>query len=198
MKRFLAFLMILLVLFSFSGCEKDLAKEEMEQTLSEFIGALKVYDREKMSALLTEFPDNSNYVYHDDIFNDEGYVKLYQSLYSNIVYSVKSFDDHTLTVEATMPNVQSLYTNVMGIVLQMTLEDPDLQAKLAENEENGSILVREMMLAYVQEGYEVQSFTKEFTLQFSEEGEKNLIVCDDALRTLMTGNFFLSKNSTQP
>ncbi|MBQ7936391.1 MAG: hypothetical protein IJ333_08645 [Clostridia bacterium] len=196
MKRILAFCTVLMMLVSFSGCSRSFPKEDMEQTLAEFTEALKGYDREKMTSHLTEFPDHSQYVYLDDIFNDEAYMELYQLLYPQITYTVQSATDHQLIVDVTMPNVQMLYTNVMTLVLQMAMEDGELQQKLSESDENGIVLIQELMLAYVRQGNEVETMTQTFTLSFDAKDGKPVIVCDDQLRALITGNFFLSKNST--
>lgn len=171
-------------------------QSEMEQTLAEFVAALKVYDREKMAELLTEFPDNSKYVYYDDIFNDAGYIEMYRLLYTELAYKVVSAEGNQLIVEAEMPNVQALYSNILALVLQMSLDDATLQEKLGENDENGSVLVREMMLAYVKQGYDTEKMTTNFTLSFEKKSGKTVLTCDDELRAFMTGNFFLSKSNT--
>lgn len=196
MKRFLVLLIIAVQLVSLCGCGGNLQQSEMEQALTEFVAALKIYDREAMTALLTEFPNNSKYVYYDDIFNDEGYMEMYRLLYTDISYTIVSAENDRLIAEFTMPDVQTLYNNILALVLQMSLDDATLQEKLGENDENGSVLVREMMLAYAQQGYDTEVMTKSVTLTFQKKNGRAVIVCDDELRALMTGNFFLSKSST--
>ncbi|MBQ4052170.1 MAG: hypothetical protein IJD09_00770 [Clostridia bacterium] len=196
MKRLFILLVAVIMLVVMSGCGARLSQSQMEQTLSEFVTALRVYDRQAMTKVLTEFPDKTPYVYLDDIFNDEGYVELYQLLYADIQYRVVQCEKNQMTVEFTMPDVQSMYVKVMGVVFQMALSDPVLEQKLSENDANGSILVREIMLSQVKQGQVPPTFTESFTLEFIEKDGRIQIVCDDAVRTVMTGKFFLSKNAT--
>ena len=196
MKKGLAVIAGLVLLFTMSGCNHP-SQSEMEQTLAAFTDALKAYDKEEMAALLTEFPDNSAYVYYDDIFNDDGYVEMYRVLYPGITYAVQSANQNQLVAVFTMPNIQTLYANITALVLQMVLEDAELQNKLAEDDANGSVLVREMMLAYAKQGYEIEQMTQTLTLTFEKEDGQTVLRCDDEVRELITGNFFLSKNSTQ-
>lgn len=170
-------------------------QSEMEQTLAEFVEALKVYDRDKMTGLLNEFPDNSKYVYYDDIFNDAGYMEMYRLLYADLSYKVASVEGNQLILDVEMPNVQALYSNILALVLQMSLDDATLQEKLGENDENGSVLVREMMLAYAKQGYDTEKMNAKFTLSFENKAGKTVLICNDELRAFMTGNFFLSKSN---
>ncbi len=196
MKRVFLLLTTIVLLLSFCGCKASVSQEDAESTLAQFTDALKIYDREAMSALLTEFPDKTLYVYLDDIFNDEKYIELYRLLYTDITYAVKSYENNRMTVEFTMPNVQKMYTNVSALILNLALTDEELVSKLEDGDENGIILIQEMMLALAKQDGGVETMTQQFTLSFTYKGEKNVIVCDDELRALITGNFFLSKNST--
>lgn len=196
MKRVLVALLIGVLLLSMCGCANK-KETAMEQTVSAFMEALRVYDREQMTELLSEFPDKTPYVYYDDIFNDTQYMEMYRILFADLTYSVVKVEDGRLAVSVTMPNVQKLYSDISAMVLNMALEDEALLTKLSENDENASILVREMMLAYAKNGYEMEQITEEFTLSFATKEGKSVLLCDDALRALMTGNFFLAKNDTQ-
>ncbi len=196
MKRVLSAFLIAILLLSMCSCGTK-NKDAMEQTFSAFMEALKVYDREQMTQLLTEFPDNTPYVYFDDIFNDTQYIEMYQILFADITYSIVEAKGDRLTVSVTMPNVQKLHAQITALVMNMALEDQALLNKLSENDENGSVLMREMMLAYAKNGYEMEQMTEEFTLRFTTKEEKTVLLCDDELRALMTGNFFLAKNDTR-
>ncbi len=196
MKRVLLFCFTVVLLLTTVGCQTKLPQSEMENTTKEFMVALQSYDRAAMSVVLSAFPDNTPYVYVDDIFNDPGYVEMYRLLFKDISYRVVGADKNGLTVEVTMPNVQELYVRVMGVVFQMALTNPELEQKLGESSENGSVLVREIMLDQVKRGQVPQSFTEEFILSFGQKDGQTVICCDDTLRTLMTGKFFLSKNTT--
>lgn len=194
MKRLFLFLLVFVLLFSMCGC-KSVPEKEMTQTFSSFVSALKIYDRDAMTLLLTEFPDNTSYIYLDDIFNDEPYMKLYRNIYPNISYSVVSAEGNHLVVKVNMPNVQKLFTTVTAMVMAMVMDDASLKEKLAENDENAIILNQELMLAMAGEGkYEMME--QEYTLSFDKKDGEVLLVCDDQLRSFMTGNFFLSKNMT--
>ena len=69
-----------------------------------------------------------------------------------------------------------------------------LQKKLDEDEENGIVLVRELMLSLARENKNLERTTDTYTLSFKKVNVKVKLICDDALRSLMTGRFFLSKN----
>lgn len=194
MKRFVLFLLAAVMLFSMAGCSGRLSQTEMEATLSDFTEALREYDRDAMTELLTEFPDNSAYVYLDDIFNDDPYIELYRVLFPDITYEIQAVKGNKLTVKYTMPNVQGLYSTVSALALQMAMSDESFQEKLSENDENGIVFIQEMMLYLALQGEDVETMTEEFTLTFKERGDQAVIVCNDELRALMTGNFFLSKN----
>lgn len=192
MKRFILLLSVFaIMLVSCSG-----AATAEKQAFEQFSVALKTYNKQAMADLLTEFPDHTPYVYLDDIFNDQKYIELYRKLYTDITYAVKSTENDRITVEVIMPNVQKLYTDTAAYVMSLALTDPELVNKLDENEENGIILIQEMMLALAEQEGAVETMTEEFTLTFTEKEGKTVIVCDDQLRALITGNFFLSKNST--
>lgn len=190
MKRIVAFLAMIVMLLSLSACKHDTA------TIDRLFEGLKVYDRAVMSEVLTEFPDNSEYVYLDDIFNDEKYIKVYQALYKDIDYEIIKMDQYSAKVKVKMPNVQKLFTDVSAWVLSAALEDAELSNKLAENDYNGIILIQELMYAYATNGnYEVQTLETEFNLRFEEIDGRKCIVSDEELRALITGNFYLSKNT---
>ena len=190
MKRIVAFSAMIIMLLSLSACKYDTA------IVDRLFEGLKVYDRSVMSEVLTEFPDNSEYVYLDDIFNDEKYIKIYQELYKDIDYEIIKIDQYSAKVKVKMPNVQKLFTDVSAWVLSSALEDAELSNKLAENDYNGILLIQELMYAYATNGnYEVQSLNTEFNLRFEEADEKKYIICDEELRALITGNFYLSKNT---
>ncbi len=196
MKRFFLLVVITVMLLSLTGCGVGVTDHQMEKTLSQFTEALKEYDRDAMAALLTEFPDNSAYVYLDDIFNDDAYIKLYQTLFSEITYEIKSCEKNQIVAEYSMPNIQELYSTVTALILQMALSDENLSQKLAEDDQNGIILIQETMLSFAEESHYVETMEQEFTLTFTEVGGKTVIECNDELRALITGNFFLSKSTT--
>ena len=186
MKRFGALVILMAFLVSLSGCSTKVA------AVDRLFEGLRAYDRETMSEVLTEFPDNSRFVYVDDIFNDEGYCKIYRQLYSSIEYKVVSANSKTVKVKVTMPNVQKLYTEVSAWVMSEALNDPDLQGRLEENDTNGVILIQEIMYSYaVNQPEQIETITEEFQLFLTEDGK---IQCTDTLRALITGNLFLSKN----
>lgn len=190
MKRIVAFIVMILVTLSLSACKYDAA------TIDRLFEGLKAYDRSIMSEVLTEFPDNSGYVYLDDIFNDEKYIKIYQELYKDINYDIIKIDQYSAKVKVKMPNVQKLFTDVSAWVLSSALEDAELSNKLAENDYNGIILIQELMYAYAtNDNYEIETMDAEFNLRFEEGGGKRYIRCDEELRALITGNFYLSKNN---
>lgn len=192
MKRFILILVsVVLMLTSCSGVTSS-----EERLVEQFTTAMKTYNKQAMTELLTDFPDKTPYVYIDDIFNDQKYVDLYRKLYTNISYEIKSSENDSITIEMTMPNIQKLYTDSAAFVMNLALSDTELINKLDENEENGVILIQEIMLAYADQKDAVETMTAEFTLKTVEEEGKLLIVCDDALRAMLTGNFFLAKNST--
>ena len=189
MKRIVAFSAMIIMLLSLSACKYDTA------IVDRLFEGLKVYDRSVMSEVLTEFPDNSEYVYLDDIFNDEKYVKIYQDLYKDIDYEIIKIDQYSAKVKVKMPNIQKLFTDVSAWVLSAALEDAELSNKLAENDYNGIILIQELMYAYATNGnYEMETLETEFNLRFKDAGGKKYIQCDEEVRALITGNFYLSKN----
>lgn len=196
MKRIFSLLLVLVMLCSAAGCSPKVEKSAIEETLSQFTDALKVYDRDKMTALLTEFPDNAGYVYLDDIFNDDPYIELYRILYGDISYKIVSCSGNKATVAYTMPNIQGLYSTVSTLILNMAMSDSSLQDKLAENDENGIILIQEMMIYCATQNQSIETMTQEFTLTFKEKDGRAIIVCNDELRALITGNYFLSKSTT--
>lgn len=189
MKRIVAIVVLLCVLCSFSSCRRD------ESQIERLFEGLKVYDRAVMSEVLTDFPNNSEYVYLDDIFNDEKYIKIYQTLYNDIEYEIIKLDQYSAKIQVRMPDIQKLFTDVSAWVLSAALEDTELSNKLAENDYNGVLLIQELMYAYATgENYEVQTMDAEFNLRFKEVGGKTYIESDEELRALITGNFYLSKN----
>ena len=189
MKRIVAFSAMIIILLSLSACKYDTA------IVDRLFEGLKVYDRSVMSEVLTEFPDNSEYVYLDDIFNDEKYIKIYQALYNDIEYEIIKLDQYSAKIQVRMPDIQKLFTDVSAWVLSAALEDANLSNKLAENDYNGVLLIQELMYAYATgENYEVQTMDAEFNLRFKEVGGKTYIESDEELRALITGNFYLSKN----
>lgn len=189
MKRIVAIVVLLCVLCSFSSCRR------YESQIERLFEGLKVYDRAVMSEVLTDFPNNSEYVYLDDIFNDEKYIKIYQALYNDIEYEIIKLDQYSAKIQVRMPDIQKLFTDVSAWVLSAALEDTELSNKLAENDYNGVLLIQELMYAYATgENYEVQTMDAEFNLRFKEVGGKTYIESDEELRALITGNFYLSKN----
>ena len=195
MKKIISIVLACVLLLSLSSCRGKYTRGEMEETVAHFTEALKVYDSYEMSRYLTEFPDNEGYVYLDDIFNDEGYLRLYRILYEQITCEVVSAKKDKVVIKVHMPNIQNLYTVVSMIVVNMAIGDETLQDKLSENDENSIVLIQEAMIAYAKQG-NYSMMEQEFTLSFGERGGVPVIVCDDELRAFMTGNLYLSKNIT--
>ena len=190
MKRIVALLATLCLLCSLSACKK--ADTAVVDRLFE---GLMVYDRAIMSEVLTEFPDNTEYVYLDDIINDEKYIKIYQELYKDIEYEILKSDQYSVKVKVKMPDVQKLFTDVSAWVFSAALEDSTLSNKLAESDYNGVVLIQELMYSYVtNDDYQAQPLEAEFSLRFENSGGQKRIICDEELRALITGNFYLSKN----
>lgn len=194
MKRLFVLLIAIVMLLTSCGP----SSREEEQVLKQFYEGMKTYDTAAMAEVLSEFPDNKPYVYLDDIFNDAKYQELYRLLYTDIEYAVTSSENNRLTVDFTMPNVQKLYTDTAAMVMNLALSDESLVDKLNENEKNGIILIQEMMLALAKQEGNVEMMTETYVLTFKRQGRKSVIVCDDELRALLTGNFFLSKNTKLP
>lgn len=194
MKRII--LLVLAFVLLLTSCGIGTSAEE--QTLERFTEAMRIYDKQAMAELLTAFPDKSPYVYLDDIFNDAKYQELYRLLYTDITYAIKSTKNNRITAEFTMPNVQKLYANAAAMVTNLAFMDETLVDKLNENEENGIILIQELMLEMAKQDGKVETMEQEFTLSFAENNGKVVIVCDDELKALLTGNFFLSKNVKVP
>ena len=194
MKKIISLFIILILLLSLTGCSSSISYEEMEETLSDFMEALKVYDREALTECLDRFPDSSEYVYLDDIYNDEGYMELYRLAFPELTYIVEEDDKNTLNITCTNADIQKLYVNVTAMVLELAISDETLQKKLNEDEGNGILLVRELMLSMARDPSNLQKATNSYTLTFKRKEGKVVIVCNDELRTLITGRFFLSKN----
>jgi hypothetical protein len=186
MKRFWIWLLLLMLLLSLCGCNQKC------ETVDRLFDGLKEYDISAMSEVLDEFPDNSRFVYLDDIFNDEGYQKTYKLLYPSVEYKIVSVDKHFATVKVSMPNIQKLFSDASSVATAMALEDAELRNRLNESDFNGIILIQEIMYSYAQQPDRVEMMNETFKLRFNEDGT---IVCNDSLRALITGNFFLSKNT---
>ncbi len=197
MKRITALAVIFALVIVLSGCGHKIPREDAQGVVDPFFAALKVYDREAMSGYLTEFPDNSGYVYIDDIFNDEAYLKLYRQLYSSITYEMKSTDGMRVILEVSMPNIHALYTDISARIMSLTLMDETLRDKLEENSENAVILLQETMLSIAAKNPEqIEKMTQEYTLTMQKKNGSYQIVTDDEVRKLLTGNLFLAKSTT--
>lgn len=197
MKRITAFAVILALVMVLFGCSHKISREDAQSILDPFFTALKEYDREAMGDYLTEFPDKSGYVYIDDIFNDEAYVKLYRRLYSSITYNIISTDGMRVVLEVSMPNIHALYTDISARIMNLTLMDESLRDKLAENSENAVVLLQETMLSIASKNPEqIEKMTREFTLTLQKKKGSYQIVTDDEVRKLLTGNLFLAKSTT--
>ena len=194
MKRILLLILVSVLILTSCGFNHS----AQEETLEKFIDAMKDYDVAAMNELLTIFPNNAEYVYLDNIFSDLKYQELYRLLYSDLTYSVHSSKENEITAEVTLPNIQKLYTEAVMMVTNLAITDKELSDKLAESEENGIILIQELMLSWATQEGRVEAMTEQYTLSFIDRDGKKLIVCDDELKALMTGNFFLSKNQKIP
>ncbi len=197
MKRITALAVIFALVVILSGCGHKISREDAQSVVDPFFAALKEYDREAMSGYLTEFPDNTGYVYVDDIFNDEAYVKLYRQLYSSITYSIKSIEGNRVIFEVSMPNIHALYTDISARIMSLTLMDETLRDKLEENSENAVILLQETMLSIAtQNPDQIEKMTQEYTLTLQKKNGTYQIATDDEVRKLLTGNLFLAKSTT--
>ncbi len=197
MKRIAAFAVIFALMTVLLGCSHKISREDAQSVVDPFFAALKVYDREEMGNYLSEFPDKTGYVYIDDIFNDEAYIKLYRQLYSSLTYSIKSTDGKSVVLEVSMPNIQALYTDISARIMNLKLMDESLRDKLAENSENAVILLQETMLSIATNNPEqIEKMKQEYTLTLKKEKGTYQIVTDDEVRKLLTGNMFLAKSTT--
>ena len=193
MKRLITLLLAVVLLLGLFGCSSS-----SKNVVARFTEGMKKYDRTVMTECLTEFPNNEGYVYLDDIFNDAKYVELYQLLFDDISYVIKKKKRNSVIIEVELPNIQKLYTDTAAYVMNLAMSDKSLADKLDEDEENGIVLIQELMLVFARQENSVEMMKREYTLSLRKVDGENKIVCDDELRALITGNFFLSKNIKQP
>lgn len=190
MKRFCLIVIVTLMIMLFCGCSGVSDHADIDRVLKGFFSGLKAYDRAVMTEHLTEFPDNSAYDFPDDIFNDNSYVELYKSLYTDITYAVTSYEKNSVSLKVTMPNIGALYDLTCVKVKTLAENNPALKDKLAGD---NVIFMQEMMRELAADGVENVAF--EFTLDLKSDEEKICIVNNDELRNLLTGNFFSVKVS---
>ncbi|MBQ4136557.1 MAG: hypothetical protein IJD67_00460 [Clostridia bacterium] len=178
------------------GCEtaENEGNKEYQALIDSFFVELKSYNVDGMREHLNVFPDKSEYVYLDDIFNDEPYQELYRILYPTLTYKVKSIENNIAIIEVTMPNIQQLYATTSMGVTNLALEDETLKQILMQDENKSIELIQQTMLAAARTEGKVHDMTVEFTLTFDRDGEKLMIMADDQLRALLTGNFYISKS----
>ncbi len=173
--------------------DNAIAADQMDATIDELVFDLKKYDIAAMKQHLNSFPDKSQYVYLDDIFNDEPYQELYRMLYPKITYKVLSHTENTASIEATMPNIQSLFTTIEMNAAMLALEDEEFKNILLQDETKSIELIQQAMLAAARKENGVPMMTEEFTLSFDWVGDRLVILSDDQLRAFITGNFVISK-----
>jgi len=185
MKRLGLFLIIICLGLSAVSCTGNASEADVDRVLAGFVAALKNYDREGMSRYLTEFPDNTGAAYTDDLFSDSSYVELYRSLYSDITYAVTMHEKNTVTIKIKMPNIGALYLDTCKYVEDLAKKNTALSEKLKGH---NIVFIQEMMRERSVDTIEIMD--AEFTLELVERDDALLIVCDDMLRSLMTGNFY--------
>lgn len=188
--------LLLVIVGCLGGCSstEDVSNEEYKTLIDNFFVDLKSYNVDGMKEHLNVFPNKSEYVYLDDIFNDEPYKELYRILYPKLTYEVKSVESNIAIVEVTMPNIQQLYATTSMGVTNLALEDETLKQILMQDENKSIELIQQTMLAAARTEGRVNDMTVEFTLTFDREGDKLMIMADDQLRALLTGNFYISKS----
>ncbi len=189
MKRFVLFLIVICLALSATACSGNASDADVNRVLDGFVGALKAYDRTAMELYLTEFPDNTGATYPDDIFNNSSYVELYRSLYSDITYAVTSYEKNNVTVKITMPDIEGLYKDTCEYVRKLADRNAELDKKLKDND---VIFIQEMMRDRAAETIEMMEV--EYVLEVIEDETSILIVCDDELRSMITGNFYRAKS----
>ncbi|MBQ4136554.1 MAG: hypothetical protein IJD67_00445 [Clostridia bacterium] len=190
MKRFCLILIITLMITPFCGCSGSADRADIDRVLNGFFTGLKAYDRIIMTEHLTEFPDNSVHDFPDDIFNDNSYVELYKSLYTDITYAVTNYEKNNVSLKVTMPDIGALYDLTCAKVKTLAENNPALKDKLLGDH---VIFMQEMMRELAANGVEDDTF--EFTLDLKHNEDKIRIVNNDELRNLLTGNFFSVKVS---
>ncbi len=190
MKRIIAIVLLLATALVMGACS---SYEAETACIDAFMKATQKYDRQEMRSYLTEFPDNSEYVYVDDIFNDSRYVQLYQLLYKDLKYEIKKISGDEAVIKCKMPNIQELYNLATTTAMNYALADSTLFEKLQESEENGAVFTQELMFGFAEKGDNISMMEQEFTLSLVRENRTVLIECDDQLKALITGNFYLSR-----
>jgi len=128
MKRLMTVGLILLMVFSLSGCG---GKESAENVVSVTLDALKALDFEKAS----EYMDDSGVIEDTDDEQEAMIKPIFENLSYKIISSEEKDDKATVTVEITNVDIGKIFAEYMQEALGLVfsgLEESELEVKMVE------------------------------------------------------------------
>ncbi len=181
---------IIVLLFSFCGCSQS----SSQGTVDAFFSELKKYDTEKLSALLTEFPNTDDCGVTYDLFSDEDYINLYQQAYEKDlkfkVTSIRETDSNaTAVIEVTHPDLNSAYNQALYAAAAAAMSDASLMDQAMDFSNDISYLVPRQMKA-MHENEQIETITVSYTISLIKKDDHWYITTDEQVKNLMSSGIY--------
>lgn len=189
-KKITSIILALVILLTCSACQEN----SVEGVVTSLFKALKTYDPDGISKIVTEFPNTDDCGVNYDLFSDEAYVTLFRTAYGNLSYTINSItkNENAATVALTMthPDFKSSYSTALYSVTALMLTDEKLYNQvMSDQEANISYLVpQQMKNMYLSKN--IETITTDFTLELIKENDTWKIKTDNQLKNLMSCNLY--------
>ena len=188
--RFIALALAAMLLFSFTGC----ANNSANGAVTSLFKALKTYDTEAITEVVTVFPDTNDCGVTYDLFSDEAYVALFQEAYDDLSYTVENVVENdntaTVTLKMTHPDFKTAYSTAMYSVAALVFSDSKFYDQVMSDEtaDISYLVPQQIKNMYVNES--IETIETNYTLTLTNENGNWKINTDDQLKNLMSCNLY--------
>lgn len=164
-------------------------------TVKYLFSTLKDYDKEKMSSVLTQFPNTYECNLTYDLFTQTNYVSLFQKSYGDAKFSIENINENddthtTVTVKATIPDLPTAYSSAMYAVAIRAFSDEELYNLIQDENADVSGYIPEEIISMYDDG-KIQSTETTFTLSLQKQDDGSWkISTDDDAKNLISYNLY--------
>ena len=189
-KNIIALALATILLFSLTSCTNSSA----EGAITSLFKALKTYDTEAITEVVTEFPNTNDCGVTYDLFSDEAYVVLFREAYGELTYSIDNIVENessaTVTLKMTHPDFKSAYSTAMYSVAALVFSDSKFYEQVMSDEtaDISYLVPQQMKNMYVNE--KIETIETTYTLTLINDNGAWKINTDDQLKNLMSCNLY--------
>ena len=190
-RKIIAVVLLLCISVSVVSCKSS---GSAKQIVEDFMTALATYDVNTMAKYVEDMPAGDGTYIHD-VYTDPYYADLYKfANKDNLKYEIVSAKGNSVKVKVTMPDIVTLYQNVLMSLTSQTFSNEELLNYVMDEKNDPNLLAIALMMNSI-ETDGIDTIDEEFTLKIGQINGETKIMVNDQLKELMTSKFNLAQKS---